>query len=337
MQEFKGILICDSFTSNAIPLSLLELLTVGHRLADATGEKLGVFVLGDKIDTAAEKLFRYGVDTLYGANDVSTTEFHPELYTQVLAEVCRQVAPSIILFPHNDIGRDVAPRLAARLKATICMDCINFAIDPDRKNLVFSKPVYGGQAIAAWAAKGNCPVIVTVRARSIPPAEPWEDKQHNVVLLDIANQTPLKTKLIETVREELKGIKMEDAKIIIAGGGGIGSQEGFQLLTELAEVLQAAVGVSRAPCDEGWMTKSLEIGQTGHVVSPKIYIAIGISGALQHMAGCSGSKYIIAINKDPGAHIFSEADVGIVGDYRHILPPLISNCKKLWGQSRGAG
>ncbi|TRZ49459.1 hypothetical protein D4S03_08230, partial [bacterium] len=134
MQEFKGILICDSFTSNAIPLSLLELLTVGHRLADATGEKLGVFVLGDKIDTAAEGLFRYGVDTLYGTNDVSTIEFHPELYTQVLAEVCRQVAPSIVLFPHNDIGRDVAPRLAARLKVTICMDCINFAIDPDRKN-----------------------------------------------------------------------------------------------------------------------------------------------------------------------------------------------------------
>lgn len=337
MQGFKGILVCDRFSGNEVPLSLLELLTAGQRLAKATGETLGVFVFRDKIDTAAEYLFRYGVDTLYGVKDISIEEFHPELYTNVLTEVCRQIAPSIVLFPHNDIGRDVAPRLAAKLKATVCLDCINFFVDNDRKCIVFSKPVYGGKAIALWAAKGNYPIITTARARSIPPAELGGDKQHNVVLLDVKDQLYIKTKLIDTVREELKGMKLEDAKVIVAGGGGIGSQDGFKMLMELADVLQAALGASRVPCDEGWISKNLEIGQSGHVVSPQVYIAIGISGASQHMSGCTGSKYIIAINRDPDAHIFLEADVGVVEDYRKILPPLIAKCKNLKGRSSEAG
>jgi electron transfer flavoprotein alpha subunit len=167
-----------------------------------------------------------------------------------------------------------------------------------------------------------------MRPRSSEPAEPDSERQGEIISTSPpAEETSGKTKLIETVKEELKGIGLEEAKVIVAGGGGIGGKEGFELLQELAQLLRGAIGTSRVPCDEGWMPKKLEIGQTGHMVSPSLYIAIGISGAPQHLAGCSGAKCIVAINRDPDAHIFQEADFGIVGNYREALPPLIDKLK----------
>jgi electron transfer flavoprotein alpha subunit len=143
------------------------------------------------------------------------------------------------------------------------------------------------------------------------------------------NESSVRSRLVETVKRETKGIRLDDAKVVIAGGGGIGSRDGFKILEELAEVLGGTVGVTRVPCDEGWMPTRLEIGQTGHIVTPNVYIAVGISGASQHMAGCSGSKCIVSINRDPEATIFKESDFGIVGDYREVLPAFIEKCKKL--------
>jgi len=143
------------------------------------------------------------------------------------------------------------------------------------------------------------------------------------------NESRMESKLLETVKEVVKGIKLEEAKVIIAGGGGVGGSEGFKLLEELAKALGGTIAVTRVPCDEGWMPLSLEIGQTGHIVNPKLYFAIGISGALQHMAGCSGSKWIVAVNKDPEAHIFKEADFGVIGDYRNVLQQFIDECRAL--------
>jgi len=171
---------------------------------------------------------------------------------------------------------------------------------------------------------------VTIRPRSSDPAEPDPARQGEIISVSpAADDSSIKTKLIETVKEELKGINLEDAKFIVAGGGGIGGKEGFGLLQELAQVLRGAVGTSRVPCDEGWMPKKMEIGQTGHMVSPSIYIAIGISGAPQHLAGCSGSKCIVAINRDPEAHIFQQADFGIIVDYKEALPALIDKLKSI--------
>jgi len=162
------------------------------------------------------------------------------------------------------------------------------------------------------------------------PEEPDASRKGEVKALEIAvSDTMIKGRLLETVKEEVKGIKLEEAKVIVAGGGGIGGRDGFKLLEELAKILGGTIGVSRVPCDEGWMSIKLEIGQTGHIVSPDLYIAVGISGALQHMAGCAGSKLIVAINKDPEAHIFKEADFGVVGDYREVLPNFMEECRAL--------
>jgi electron transfer flavoprotein alpha subunit len=162
------------------------------------------------------------------------------------------------------------------------------------------------------------------------PAEPDASRKGEIINLSITvDNAMIRGKLLETIKEETEGVKLEDAKVVVAGGGGIGGIEGFKLLNELAKLLKGVLGVSRVPCDEGWLPISLEIGQTGHIVSPSLYVAIGISGAPQHMSGCSSSKYIVAINKDPEAHIFEVSDFGLVGDYRQALPPFIEKCKEL--------
>jgi electron transfer flavoprotein alpha subunit len=167
-----------------------------------------------------------------------------------------------------------------------------------------------------------------MRLRSSSPADPDESREGEIIPIKIeADDSSFKTELLEAVEEDVKGVKLEEAKVIVAGGGGIGAREGFEILEELAQILGGAVGITRVPRDEGWMPSSQEIGQTGHIVSPDLYIAVGISGAPQHLAGCSGAKNIVAINKDPQAHIFQEADIGIVGDYREVIPILIEQCR----------
>jgi len=226
------------------------------------------------------------------------------------------------------MGREVAPRLAARLDASVCLDCVKINIDPGTGRLLQSKPVYGGNALAVWESANHFPQIVTLRPRSSEQAEPDNSRKGEIISVKLSTEGT-SAKLIETVREELKGISLEEAQVIVAGGGGIGGKEGFEPLHELAQILRGAVGTSRVPCDEGWMPKNLEIGQTGHMVNPGLYIAIGISGAPQHLAGCSGSKCIVAINRDPEAHIFVEADFGIIGNYKEALPPLIDKLKSM--------
>jgi electron transfer flavoprotein alpha subunit len=160
--------------------------------------------------------------------------------------------------------------------------------------------------------------------------EPDPSRKGEIIAFSVRiDDSLMKSKLLETVKEEVKGIRLEEAKVIVSGGGGIGSSDGFKLLGELAKALGGTIGVTRVPCDEGWMSVNLEIGQTGHIVGPDLYIAVGISGASQHMAGCSSSKFIVAINRDPEAHIFKEADFGVVGDYRDVLPALIFRLKEL--------
>ena len=324
MRQGKAILICDRFSEEKVPLSTLELLTVGRRLADKLGRPLAVFVLGSEADCVAKELIACGADVVYAARDVVTREFQPDLYRMVLAEACRALDPSLLLFSHGDVGRDVAPRLAAALRVMAVTDCIDVAVDIPAEKFFFTKPVYGGQAVAVWETEGAGPYISTIRPRAAHPPIPDPSRQGRVEIIDVNAEKVLpKIELIETVKEEVKGVKLEEAEVVVAGGGGIGSAEGFGLLSELAGIFGGAVGVSRVPCDEGWMPKSLEIGQTGRTISPKLYIAVGISGALQHMAGCSGAKYIVAINRDPDAQIFKEADFGIVGDYRKVVPALI--------------
>ena len=330
MATYHGVLVCSEVAEKKMATINKELLNIGRRLSDDLSEPLSILLIGKDIQEIAKEFITLGADKVYTIDGSLFVEPHPDLYVAIFAQVCQQVAPGIVLLGQTDMGRDVAPRLATRLKTTVVMDCVGLTIGPDTKRLLQTKPVYGGNAMAVWVSEPLEPQIVTLRPRSAMPAEPDPSRKGEIINLGITvDNAMIKGKLLETVKEEAEGIKLEEAKVIVAGGGGIGGREGFKMLEELAKVLGGTVGVTRVPCDEGWMPISLEIGQTGRVVSPNLYIAVGISGAPQHMAGCSGSKWIVAINRDPEANIFKEADVGLVADYRQAIPVLIEKCKTL--------
>jgi electron transfer flavoprotein alpha subunit len=330
MATLSEVLVCGEIADGTISSITLELLGIGRKLSNDLGQPLSALLIGEGIQNLAQAAVTLGADKVYVAGGVPFADSHPDLYVSLIAEVCRQMKPSVILLGQTDMGREVAPRLAARLDAVVILDCTELSPDTDSNRLLAVKPVYGGNALATWAAGFDRPQVITVRPRAAMPAEPDSARSGEVIDLDItADGSAVKGRLVETVKEESKGIKLEEAKIIVCGGGGIGGNEGFALLEELASVLGGTVGVTRIPCDEGWMPLSLEVGQTGRIVCPDLYVAVGVSGAPQHMAGCSGSKRIVAINRDAEAHIFKEADFGLVGDYREALPALIEKCKAL--------
>ncbi|MFO7773126.1 MAG: electron transfer flavoprotein subunit alpha/FixB family protein [Dehalococcoidia bacterium] len=330
MADYQGVLICGEVVEGKITTVTRELMNTGRKLSDDLGQPLSVLLIGKDIQELAEEAVLLGADRVYTVDGAPFAESHPERYANIMVNVCQQTAPSVIILGQTDMGRDIAPRLAARLGASVCMDCVELAIAPENGLLLQTKPVYGGNAMAVWASADNQLRVVTMRPRVMAPAEPDASGQGEIVPLSFdVDDSKIKGKLLETVKEEAKGMKLEEAKVIVAGGGGIGGSEGFQLLQELAQVLGGTIGISQVPSDRGWMPTTLKIGQTGHIVTPDLFIAVGISGAMQAMAGCSRSKRIVAINKDPEAHIFKEADFGVVGDYRQALPPLIEKCKAL--------
>jgi electron transfer flavoprotein alpha subunit len=246
-----------------------------------------------------------------------------------MEKVVKQTMPQIVLLGQTSIGRDLAPRLAFRLGTAATMDCVELAIDPASKRLLQTKPVYGGNARGIFASESD-PQIATVRAKAMSPRKRDDSRKGEVVAIE-AGLAPsaIRTKVLEKVKEEIEGIKLEDASVVIGGGRGVGSAEGFQQLAELAKLLKGAVGASRPPCDSGWIPDTQQVGLTGKIVTPDLYIAIGISGASQHLAGCSSSKTIVAINRDPEANIFKASHYGIVGDWKKVLPALTEKVKEL--------
>ena len=330
MESNREILVCGEVAEGKMTTTTRELLSVGKKLANGLHQPLNALMIGKDLQEVAKEAILYGADKVYSVDSASFSDFHPDYYTAIMAKVCQQFVPSIILLGQTDIGRDVAPRLAARLGIPVTLDCTELSIDPVTKQIHQTKPVYGGNAMAIWVTESNQSEIVTLRPRSVMADEPDASRNGEIIMFSATiDDSMMKIKLLETLKEEVKGIRLEEAKVIVTGGGGIGGTDGFKLLEELAKVLGGTIGVTRVPCDEGWMSVNLEIGQTGHIVSPDLYVAVGISGALQHMAGCSGSKLIVAINRDPEAHIFKEADFGVVGDYRDVVPALIHKLKEL--------
>ena len=210
------------------------------------------------------------------------------------------------------------------------MDCLTLSIDPATKFLVSTRPVFGGNAHAMMVTKSARPQMATIRPKTLPPAERNDSRQGKVILIeDKVDPATLKIRVVERVKEEVQGVKLEDAEVVVSGGRGIGSAQNFEMVRELARVLGGAVGATRPACDEGWTPVSLQVGQSGKVVSPKIYIAVALSGAMSHITGCLGSKYIVAINKDKEANIFNVAQFGIVADYKEVLPALTAKIKEL--------
>jgi electron transfer flavoprotein alpha subunit len=326
--KHKNVLICGEVVHTNISSVTAELLQASRELSDRLGESVYVLLIGTDIQEAASEATARGADKVFIASGTPFEESEPEHYVQIITMLCLQLEPRIVLFGQTDMGREIAPRVAGRLNVPVTLDCIRLGLDPGLQSLLLVKPVYGGNAMAVWKAIGQKTQIAAIRPRVTEPAKPDDSRQGEILSIpEIEVKAPTKKTLLNTVQEESKGIRLEKAKVVVAGGGGIGGEEGFRLIEELAQSLRGAVGTSRVPCDEGWMPKNLEIGQTGHMVSPDVYIAIGISGAPQHIAGCSGSKLIVAINKDSDAHIFKESDLGLIGDYKKALPSMIAKLK----------
>ena len=330
MDANKCILVCGEIADGELAPITLELLGTGRKLANELGEELSVLLLGSNAGNLGKDAIAYGADKVYVAEDSLFYNYNSDAYTQAAANLCRKIMPAVMLMGHTDTGMDLAPRLNGRLGGGLAMDCLALAIDPATKCLVTTRPVYGGNAHATAVSKTARPQMATIRPKTLPGAERNDSRQGQVIVIeDKVDPAMLKIKVIERIKEQVEGVKLEDAEVVVSGGRGIGSKQNFEMVKELARVLGGAVGATRPVCDEGWTPASLQIGQSGKVVSPKLYIAVAISGAMAHITGCLGSKYIVAINKDKDANIFNVARYGIVGDYKEILPALTAKIKEL--------
>ena len=332
MSEYKDVLVYSEIVEDELSALTIELLGAGRKLADDLGESLAVLLMGSELDKAAKDAIAFGVDKVYVVDDPGLAEYNSDLYTDVITRICQQLLPSVFLLGQTDVGRDVAPRVAARLNTALTTDCVELRVDSVTRLLIRTRPVYGGNALAEMVSASR-PQIATVRPKSMVPAAHDAARQGkiNAIKLDVAPSV-IKAKLCNKIKDEIAGRKLEEAAVIVCGGAGVGGVEGFNQLRELAGILKGAVGATRVPCREGWVPLSLTIGQTGKVVSPELFISIGASGAVQHLAGCLGSKWIVAINKDPEANIFKVANFGIVADYKEALPAFIEECRKLIGE-----
>ena len=329
MADYKGVAVYAEAVEGKLAPIATEGLGIGRKLADDLGQELSAVLVGTGVGGLAQEAIAFGADKVYVVDDPLLKDYQTDSYVTVMEKVVKQVMPQILLLGQTTIGRDLAPRLAFRLGTTATMDCIELAIDPESKRLLQTKPVYGGNAQAIFTGE-SYPQIATVRAKAMSPLEPNASRQGEIINIDAGlDPSAIRTKVLEKVVEEVEGIKLEDAEVVVAGGRGIGGTEGFKQLEELARLLKGAVGASRPPCDNGWVPDTAQIGLTGKIVAPELYIAVALSGSSQHMSGCSGSKNIIAVNKDPEANIFREARFGVVGDWKKIIPAFIDKVKEL--------
>lgn len=320
----QGILVhCEAAGGELAPIAL-ELLGAGSRLAAELGQELSAVLIGEGVGALASEAIAYGASKVYVADDSVLRDYSCELYLQVMERVVQESRPAILLFGQTLVGRELAPWLAFRLDTAATMDCMALAVEPGSKRLLMTRPVYGGNAQAVQVSKGD-PQIAAVRLKAMAPAVKEEGRTGEVVEVAVAGQLPApRVRTLDKKVEPTAGIRLEEARVIVAGGRGIGDAAGFKQLEELAALLGGAVGATRPPCDAKWVAESKQIGITGKIVSPDLYIAVALSGASQHLSGCSSSKVIVAINKDPEANIFKVADYGIIDDWKAVVPALVS-------------
>ncbi|OUM98368.1 MAG: hypothetical protein BAA04_05740 [Firmicutes bacterium ZCTH02-B6] len=304
-----------------------ELLGGARRLAQQSGGQVIGAALGGAAK-AATGMIEYGADRVLIVDHPALAELDAEAYAAAAHVVCDQAGDALVLVPGDRLGWEVAPRLAHRLAAGLVTDCL--AVDWEGGRFVMTKPVYGGKAMAKLAAR-TATQVALVRARAMEPLEPQTGRAGDVEALNV-NLSPGRVKLLERKQEETQGqVRLEDAPVVVSGGRGLGGPEPFRMLEEIAQLVGGAVGASLAAVDAGWISPQHQVGQTGKSVAPDLYIAVGISGASQHVAGMSNSKTIVAINKDPEAPIFRVAHIGVVGDYKEVLPAFVAELRKIKG------
>ena len=331
MFDNTGVLVHCEVTGNKLAPIATELLGAGSRLASELGQEVSAVLIGSDVSGLAQEAIAYGANKVYTVDDAALKDYSTEPYLSVMEKVVEQASPAIILFGQTSTGRDLAPWLAFRLNTGATMDCMALEIDSATKRMLMTRPVYGGNAQAVQVCETD-PQIAAVRIKAMAPLAKDDSRQGEVINIEAGiDPASLKTKVLEQKIEAAAGIKLEDARVVVAGGRGIGSADGFKQLEELAGLLQGAVGATRPPCDAKWIPDSHQIGITGKIVSPDLYIAVALSGASQHVSGFFSSGVIVAINKDPEANIFKVADYGIVADWKTALPAFTARLKEVVG------
>lgn len=327
----QGVIIFAEVSDGKLASIAKEMLGVGRTLADALGEPLQAAVLGSGVQDAAQEAIHYGADTAYVADDTALEHYQTASYTAAMAQVVEQVQPNILLVGISDNGRDLGPRLAFRLRTGLASDCVDLAINADSKLLEATRPVSGGNAMATVVIEQARPQMATVRAKTMEAAERDDARQGNIEAVSVSiDAAALPVKIVERVKAEAEGVRLEDADIVISGGRGLkGPDDFYAILEPCVKLLGGAMGASRAAVDEGWVPTQMQVGLTGKIVSPTLYIACAISGAAQHMAGCGYSKTIVAVNRDPDAPIYQRANIGVVGDYQKVMPAFRKKCEEL--------
>ena len=302
-----------------------EDLCVGYAIAEKRGGDLAAVIVGSGIKSLADEVVKFGVNKVITVDDPSLQFYTPDGYASTLEKLCRELQPHTVVLSSTVMGKDLGASIAARLETAIIPDCTALEFD-DAGNPVMTRPAYAGKALTRVKAPSANPLVITMRPRAYG-AQPENDRGAQIVAGDAA-PGELRTRVAEIVKAVIKTVELTEADIIISGGRGMKGPENYVILEELAGVVNAAVGASRAAVDAGWRDHQFQVGQTGKVVAPSLYIACGISGAIQHLVGMINSKTIVAINKDSEANIFKVADYGIVGDLFKIVPMLTEEFKK---------
>ena len=321
--DYKGVAVFAEQHEGKVAGVSFEMLGEGRKLADQLGEKLIAVLLGSGMKEAAADLVKFGADRVVYFDSPELVRFRDDTYAALVSEFVDSDKPAILLAGATAIGRSFIPKVAARVWGGLTADCTKLDIDTERRLLLGTRPAFGGNLMATIIAPHHRPQIATVRHKVMKAAARDDSRTGEVDVRPVdAAKIVERTKIIDFVKEVESTVNITEADIIVSGGRGMGKAENFSLIRDLAEVLGAAVGASRAAVDAGWIPYSHQVGQTGKTVCPKLYIACGISGSVQHMAGMQSSDFIIAVNKDPNADIFQIANLGLVGDALQVLPEL---------------
>lgn len=331
ISAYKGVWVFAEQHKGSISSVTLELLGEGRKLADKRNSKLSAVLIGTKIKEKAKELIACGADTVYVVDDPALADFNDDPYSEILVNLAKQHKPEIILGGATAIGRSFIPKVACELYTGLTADCTGLDIDPENGNLLQTRPAFGGNIMATIITPNHRPQVATVRHKVMKQAEPDASRKGEIIEIPFTSHASIRTKVIKTVEDLTQKVNLCEADIIVSGGRGLGDPKNFTLIQELAKAIGGAVGASRAAVDEGWIAYPHQVGQTGKTVCPKLYIACGISGAIQHLAGMQSSDVIIAINKDPHAPIFSVATYGIVGDLKEVIPIMIKKFKEVRG------
>lgn len=332
--DYKGVWVFAEQRDGELQKVSLELLGKGREIANKVGTELTAILLGHQTDHIAKELIAYGADRVIAADHPLLGHFSTDAYTKVMCDIIKDKKPEILFIGATYLGRDLGPRIAARLATGLTADCTALDVDSENNNnLLMTRPAFGGNLMATIVCGENRPQMATVRPGVFEKTARDDVKQGHIEAFPVVlSESDIRTKSIEVVKLEKDIPDVTEANFIVSGGRGVGGKENFVLLGELAQNLGGVVGGSRAAVESGWVDKAVQVGQTGKTVRPNVYIACGISGAIQHLAGMQESDFIIAINKDSGAPIMQVADVAIVGDFMKVLPEMINEISNLKNQ-----